>query len=654
MKKEYPKIAVGFVQISSNFPGAAYLPYAVGCLQAYAQKYLDYPEQYIFLPQIYKRIPVDEAVKCLICADIIGFSSYIWNSRITLAIARELKRLKPQTVIVFGGPHVPQMPEDFLRQNPFIDLVCHGEGEASFCAILEKFPQKKWSGIPGVSYIGQDGTFISAKPNAQIKELSTIPSPYLSGVFDQLIENPGVRWLAAWETNRGCPYSCSYCDFSAALSSKVYIREMDLLRREFEWFADNKIDLVYCTDANFGVFPRDVEIAEFCVNIRRQTGHPRAFMMESSKTITDNFWKIHDIVEHSDFASYAVLSVQTLNDQSLQAIKRHNISLEMFHEVQKRCFREGITTMTDLILGLPEESYDSFVQGVSILLDKGQHHNIQFNNLCILPNSEMGDKNYQEKYDLQLIEVGIVNQHGLISIEGDVPEVQTLVIGSRTMPVEDWIRARAFSWMTSFLFFDKLLQLSIVILREAAGIDYRLIIEFFMESSHLNTFPVLSRITSLFTEKAREITEGGTEYCYSAQWLGIWWPVDEYALIDLYYSGKIDIFYDESLQILESFIRKHSQFLIYKVYLRDALLLTRSALKLPRQQEDMEIELSSNIYQFYQGVLSGDRVQLESKSSNYIIKRSTEYCDSNEEWLRKVVWYQNKIGSYLYPITEGN
>jgi radical SAM superfamily enzyme YgiQ (UPF0313 family) len=110
----------------------AYLPHAAALLQTHAKKYSSDPSALEFLAPLYKRIPINQAVEHLIDADIVGFSTYVWNIRFSLALARELKRRRPDVLIVMGGPQVPDHAEAFLRGSPFVDLVCHGEGERTF------------------------------------------------------------------------------------------------------------------------------------------------------------------------------------------------------------------------------------------------------------------------------------------------------------------------------------------------------------------------------------------------------------------------------------------------------------------------------------------------------------------------------------------
>src|SRR5215475_5297224 len=154
-------LKVGLVQINNSFSGQNYLPYSIALLQTYVQKFAPNPGRYEFLMPLYKRVRIADAVAAMQDADLVGFSTYVWNGRISLEIARRLKALKPGIVIVFGGPHVPDQPEGFLRANPQIDLAVHNEGEQTFLKLLEAFPDRDaWAALPGVSLVRPDGRFV--------------------------------------------------------------------------------------------------------------------------------------------------------------------------------------------------------------------------------------------------------------------------------------------------------------------------------------------------------------------------------------------------------------------------------------------------------------------------------------------------------------
>ena len=134
--KVFGKIKIGLVQINNSFSNQNYLPLSVGMLQAYVQKYISCPDKIEFLMPIYSRTQVETAVKNLLEAQVVFVSVYVWIMRISLEIAKALKNKKPEVLIIFGGPHVPNKDDEFLKKHPIIDLASHGEGEQVALSIL--------------------------------------------------------------------------------------------------------------------------------------------------------------------------------------------------------------------------------------------------------------------------------------------------------------------------------------------------------------------------------------------------------------------------------------------------------------------------------------------------------------------------------------
>jgi len=245
-KENGHKLKVGLVQINNSFSGQNYLPLTVGMLQAYAQKYLQHPANYEFLLPIYTRIPVEKAVHSLLEADVVLVSTYVWNIRISLEIAKRLKLRKPEVLIVFGGPQVPERDEEFLKKHLFIDLACHGEGEQVALAILENYKTRNWAAVPSISFVNENGCVVKNPKAGRAKDLALFPSPYLECVFDPLMEaNPSEHWIALWETNRGCPFACTFCDWGSAVASKVYSFDLDSLYKEVEWLRSAKLSIFF-------------------------------------------------------------------------------------------------------------------------------------------------------------------------------------------------------------------------------------------------------------------------------------------------------------------------------------------------------------------------------------------------------------------------
>ncbi|UYN97351.1 MAG: cobalamin-dependent protein [Enhydrobacter sp.] len=643
------QLKIGLVQINNSFSGQNYLPYSIALLQTYVQKFSPNPGRYDFLTPLYKRVRIADAVETMKDADLVGFSTYVWNGRISLEIARRLKALKPGIVVVFGGPHVPDQPEAFLRANPQIDLAVHNEGERTFLKLLEAFPDREaWSKLAGVSLVKEDGSFVRNPNIDRVRDLDEIPSPFLEGAFDSIMKaNPSESWIGLWETNRGCPFRCTFCDWGSATAGKVTKFGEERLFHEVDWFAKKKIEYIFCCDANFGIQKRDVDIANYVADVKKQTGYPVALSVQNTKNATERAYLTQKILSDAGLNKGVALSMQSVDMTTLEAIKRDNISLDTYMELQRRFTRDKVETYSDLILGLPGETYESFVRGVDQLMENGQHNRIQFNNLSILPNAEMGDPAYQKKYGMITIESKIINIHGeRVELDDDVPEVQDLVIATAATPLADWRRTRVFCWMTALLHFDKLFQIPLILAHGISGISYRDMIEAFMAAER-EAYPLIAEINDFFHSEARSIQEGGAEYVFSREYLGIYWPADEYIFVKLTDEGRVAAFYAEAGKLLAETLRARHANLAMDV-IDEAVKLNGALVHQPFATENSRIRLRYDLLDYWHKVRNGEQPLLKETMIEVEIDRLSKRYDDFQKWCREIVWWGNKKGAYLY------
>jgi radical SAM superfamily enzyme YgiQ (UPF0313 family) len=637
---------IGLVQINNSFSGQNYLPYSIACLQAYAQSKLP-ADEFRFLPMIYKRLPVRQIVDRMKDADVVGFSTYVWNARISLEAAMRLKRINPGQLVIVGGPHVPDHAEAFLRSYPFVDLAIHNEGEGTFVEILNRLSSRDWSGLRGVSYLAADGSYVRGAGAERMRNLDALPSPFLNGMFDQLMaDNPDEQWIGLWESNRGCPFQCTFCDWGSATAAKVTKFEFDRLHAELRWFANNRIKYIFVCDANFGIQKRDVEIADAVATIRRGTGYPHGFSVQNTKNATERAYQTQKILADAKLNKGVALSMQSLDPTTLKNIKRDNISLETYFELARRFTADGVETFTDLILGLPGETYESFRNGVDKLIRLGQHNRIQFNNLTILPNAEMGNPDYLATFGMVTVQSEIINIHGTREeLDDDVPEIQELVISTASLPPEDWRKTRVFAWMAAFLHFDKLLQLPMIVACELGGVSYRDIVDAFLEAP-AEKFPVVHSVKAFFESEAVSMQNGGPEYVYSKEWLGIYWPADEYMFIRLTADRTLHTFYEEAGRLLQPMLDRSWPML--EAAVTEAISLNAALISQPFLRDDVTIVTRFNILEFCDGVRTGAPVPLREILARVEIERSKSHYADLLDWCREVVWWGNKKGAYLY------
>jgi hypothetical protein len=308
--------------------------------------------------------------------------------------------------------------------------------------------------------------------------------------------------------------------------------------------------------------------------------------------------------------------------------------------------------MTDYIIALPKESYQTLLNGISTLITRGQHNRIQFNFLSILRNTKMGNPEYQEKNGFRIIKTPITNVHGKRNDTiSNINEVQELVVATSTMPPDDWVKSHSLCWMINLIYFNKILQIPIMMLHEIYKVPYDKIFEEFMNERE--EFPTITEVLTFFKKTARDIQEGRQEeFVHSPEWLDIMWPVDEYIFIQLCRDNKLSDFYNEAQKLMSRLIEsgKSNEILL------EAVKLNESLIKLPFRTSDLELELSHNIWEIYRSVLVGSNLEIKDGKYRYIIDRTTKTDSANtnarwdswEEWYEKMVWWCNRRGAYLY------
>lgn len=624
-------------------PSFGLLPYSVGLLKSYATAHA--AERHDWLLPIYARVPVADGVEALEEADVVGFSVYVWNVRLSLAIAAELKRRRPETLIVFGGPQVPERPaaaEAFLREHPHVDIVTHGEGEVTFTALLDRAPTHEFGDVDGISFIDDSGRFVSKPRGPRLTDLEQIPSPYLTGAFDDLFEAyPHNRWVMIWETNRGCPFSCTFCDWGSATASKVLRFDMERLVPEIDWMSSRQMGFVFCADANFGALKRDLELTQRVVDIYQRTGFPFSLSVQSTKNATDRIYAIQKLLNTSLNAYGVTLALQSVNEATLADIKRANISAESYRELQRRFAADGVYTYSDLILGLPGETYDEFVSGISRVIADGQHNHIQFHNCSVLPNAEMGDPEYQRRFEMTYVPQVIRNVHDRIEEKGwEVEESLDTVVATAAMPAADWRRAKVFAWMTDFVYFDRVLQIPLLVLHARHDWPVHELIEELIAADP-GSCPTIASVVAQLEAKALSIQEGGPEYFPIPEAGGLLWPGDQRSLISLVIDRGVDAFYDEAGEILSALLERRACTEDF-ILLDEALRLNRAALTLPFETESQLLLLSHNVWDYYEALLVHGSVELQEGFFAHHVNRSRKNWTTLEAWSQHLSWAHGK------------
>ena len=319
---------------------------AVYNLRAYAGEY----REHIILKEYTINQQKDEILRDIYLEkpDIICFSCYIWNVSFVKEIAEDLKKILPDSVFWAGGPEVSFDAEDFLKKNPGFFGVMVGEGEETFRELCRFYVDNKGNleEIPGIAFYS--GEKIRHNGWREIMDLSKVPFAY------ENMEDFRNK-IVYYESSRGCPFSCSYC--LSSVDKKLRFRNLDLVKKELQFFIDRKVPQVKFVDRTFNCkHSHAMEIWQY--------------ILEHDNGITNFHFEISaDLLKEEELSLMEKMrpgliqleiGVQSTNPDTIKAIRR-TMDFERLSEIVNKIHSFGnIHQHLDLIAGLPYENYDSF------------------------------------------------------------------------------------------------------------------------------------------------------------------------------------------------------------------------------------------------------------------------------------------------------
>lgn len=356
---------------------------AVYDLKAYSSDY----DKEVFLREYTINQPKDEILKDIYGsgADVVCFSCYIWNISFVRELIRDLAKILPETAFWAGGPEVSYDAEKFLTEMPEMTGVLVGEGEKTFHDLLEYYIDGKGSlgEIRGIAY--RDGEEIRHNGWRELMNLSEIPFVY------QHLEEFENR-IIYYESSRGCPFSCSYC--LSSIDKKLRFRDLELVKKELQFFLDHKVPQVKFVDRTF--------------NCKHE--HAMAiwkYILEHDNGVTNFHFEVSaDLLRDEEMDLMAKMrpgliqleiGVQSTNQETIRAIHRH-MDLDKLERCVDRVhsFR-NIHQHLDLIAGLPYEDYDTFHRSFNDVYQM-KPDQLQLGFLKVLKGSLM--KEEAEKYGI--------------------------------------------------------------------------------------------------------------------------------------------------------------------------------------------------------------------------------------------------------------
>jgi putative methyltransferase len=390
------------------------LPYTCALLEKMTNEYLSEVETK-YLPYKWQTISqsieeqVQEISKNYENIDIFGFSIYNWTVNRSIKAAKLLKKHFPNALFVAGGPFIAEDPDTYFSKDynfwplkEHFDILVHGEGEFSWLEIVREF--SKGSDFKNVKncIITKDDYFteiVKSKKPLLIELKPYFDNPNIDLSLKEA-DDIGIRRIAIWETSRGCPYSCAFCTWGTYTKQKIRFYDMESLKEEARWLMKN-VDEINLADANFGIAPRDVELAKYIVKLKKEPDNRLSqIFISSAKNNKDRNYQISKMFVESDLISGELVGIQDLNEDVMKISQRENISLKNQIEHIENLRNSDIPFYFDMIYCLPGQTPQGFLNSVGALVEYDPT-DLRVFGLSLIPNSDFYRKEIREEYNIQ-------------------------------------------------------------------------------------------------------------------------------------------------------------------------------------------------------------------------------------------------------------
>lgn len=392
--------------------------------------------------------------------DILGLSNYIWNYNLGREIFKMFTEKNPNGLRVFGGPNfsldVPSQKK-FFDDFPYFDIYVSDDGEIGFSNIVEKalksYPNDIRTNVLQTSIEGcitrnDEGKLLYTFATTRIKNLDEIPSPYLSGSLDKFFDENLIPMLS---TNRGCPFTCTFCTDGRDSVSQVNRFSKKRIKDEIYYIAKHvkkNVHSMFISDLNFGMLPGDLETSNTIAEIKKKYNYPHRIISTTGKNKKETI--IESIKSLSGSLSLS-MSVQSLDENILKNIRRQNISTEEMLGLIPTIKDYQLSTTAEVIVGLPGDTYESHLETIRKLVQAKLDDIVSYT-LMILPGSEMATPEQRSKWKFQTKYQILPEDFATLSNGKRICEYGEYVVSSKDLSFDEYIDLRTIAftlWMTN-------------------------------------------------------------------------------------------------------------------------------------------------------------------------------------------------------------
>jgi tRNA A37 methylthiotransferase MiaB len=394
---------------------------------------------------------------------VLGLSYYSWNAELSYTLSKWAKDLNPNLIIVFGGPNFPNERKEkikFFKEHPIVDFYIQNEGEEAFVELIKglknydfnvsKFKSNKET-VVNCNYLIDEE--LKEGPIKRIYNINDIPSPYLTGLFDDYFINNTL--IPIIETTRGCPFSCLYCSDGVESKSKITRYNKERIEKELLYISNHikKIDVLMIVDLNFGMFREDEDTADFIAKLQEENNWPLVIAASTGKNQPERIKRISKVLNG---ALIVIISKQSIDRDVLRNINRTNISTATDKDIIEfnRSIDPDILIATEFILNLPgdtlEKHFECLRNGVEEGLDL-----IKIFQAILLPGALMSSEEIRKKYKFETrfrVMPGCIGLYKFGDKTYPIVELDEIIIASKDMTFDEYLSCRIMDFMVEIYF----------------------------------------------------------------------------------------------------------------------------------------------------------------------------------------------------------
>lgn len=359
-------------------------------------------------------------------ARVIAFSCYIWNIESTLRLVSDIKKIAGETVIILGGPEASFGIFELMHDNPTVDFVIKGEGEAVFRSLIELLAAKNGTvshppllpdgesvlhSIPNL-FFREGGDITSGPSGAEYLEPDSIPSPFAAGLVDM------GKPLIYYETSRGCPFSCAFC--LSSLEGRVRSFSHERIESDLIWLMDRQVGQIKLVDRTFNYdAARANRIWEFI--LEHNKGSHFHFEIAADLLTDDNLALLRRVPP--DTFRFEI-GVQSTSQDTLEKVQRTANLERIAANVRRLRAETAVELHLDLVAGLPGETVRGLLDSLSFVAGL-KPHVIQIEPLKVLKGAPMRKIADQEGYQFSDFPPYTILSTPWLSFE-DVGHIETI------------------------------------------------------------------------------------------------------------------------------------------------------------------------------------------------------------------------------------